>query len=189
MKKERPDSFDASNNGIGVTKSLIDGSGNVTDGDVAKSNYDKIFGKWWEKTEFWTPDTHYGWTNSTTGVNGEAPDNLIAEIDREYWNVHLNYDWSKLEKPCIRVTAADDPISQSLDLQIGYLSSWTEDDLNEEVQGKLKLEEYIEKQTSKDPNFKMTEQEKQDKIATEGAKQVKKNKKKGAVVGLSLIHI
>ena len=183
LKKERPDIFDASNNGIGVTKSLIDGSGNVTDGDVAKSNYDKIFGKWWEKTEFWTPDTHYGWTNSTTGVNGEAPDNLIAEIDREYWNVHLNYDWSKLEKPCIRVTAADDPISQSLDLQIGYLSSWTEDDLNEEVQGKLKLEEYIEKQTSKDPNFKMTEQEKQDKIATEGAKQVKKNKKKGAVVG------
>ena len=183
LKKERPDSFDASNNGIGVTKSLIDGSGNVTDGDVAKSNYDKIFGKWWEKTEFWTPDTHYGWTNSTIGVNGEAPDNLIAEIDREYWNVHLNYDWSKLEKPCIRVTAADDPISQSLDLQIGYLPSWTEDDLNEEVQGKLKLEEYIEKQTSKDPNFTMTEQEKQDKIATEGAKQVKKNKKKGAVVG------
>ena len=183
LKKERPDIFDASNNGIGVTKSLIDGSGNVTDGDVAKSNYDKIFGKWWEKTEFWTPDTHYGWTNSTTGVNGEAPDNLIAEIDREYWNVHLNYDWSKLEKPCIRVTAADDPISQSLDLQIGYLPSWTEDDLNEEVQGKLKLEEYIEKQTSKDPNFTMTEQEKQDKIATEGAKQVKKNKKKGAVVG------
>lgn len=183
LKKERPDIFDASNNGIGVTKSLIDGSGNVTDGDVAKSNYDKIFGKWWEKTEFWTPDTHYGWTNSTIGVNGEAPDNLIAEIDREYWNVHLNYDWSKLEKPCIRVTAADDPISQSLDLQIGYLPSWTEDDLNEEVQGKLKLEEYIEKQTSKDPNFTMTEQEKQDKIATEGAKQVKKNKKKGAVVG------
>ena len=183
LKKERPDIFDASNNGIGVTKSLIDGSGNVTDGDVAKSNYDKIFGKWWEKTEFWTPDTHYGWTNSTTGVNGEAPDNLIAEIDREYWNVHLNYDWSKLEKPCIRVTAADDPISQSLDLQIGYLPSWTEDDLNEEVQGKLKLKEYIEKQTSKDPNFTMTEQEKQDKIATEGAKQVKKNKKKGAVVG------
>ena len=183
LKKERPDSFDANNNGIGVTKSLIDGSGNVTDGDVAKSNYDKIFGKWWEKTEFWTPDTHYGWTNSTTGVNGEAPDNLIAEIDREYWNVHLNYDWSKLEKPCIRVTAADDPISQSLDLQIGYLSSWTEDDLNEEVQGKLKLEEYIEKQTSKDPNFTMTEQEKQDMIAKEGAKQVKKNKKKGAVVG------
>lgn len=183
LKKERPDIFDASNNGIGVTKSLIDGSGNVTDGDVAKSNYDKIFGKWWEKTEFWTPDTHYGWTNSTIGVNGEAPDNLIAEIDREYWNVHLNYDWSKLEKPCIRVTAADDPISQSLDLQIGYLSSWTEDDLNEEVQGKLKLEEYIEKQTSKDPNFTMTEQEKQDMIAKEGAKQVKKNKKKGAVVG------
>lgn len=47
----------------------------------------------------------------------------------------------------------------------------------------MKLEEYIEKQTSKDPNFTMTEQEKQDKIATEGAKQVKKNKKKGAVVG------
>lgn len=34
----------------------------------------------WEETEFWTPDTHYGWTNSTIGVNGEAPDNLIAEI-------------------------------------------------------------------------------------------------------------
>lgn len=185
LKETRKDDFDTTQNGIGKTTSLTDALGKVTTAEDAKTNYSNIFGKWWEANEFWKPgdSVSFGWTNSTTGANGEAPDALIAEIDRQYWNIHLQYDWSKLEKPCIRVTPADDEISQSLDLQIGYLPSWTEDDLDVTVQGKKKLEEYIAKQTEKDPNFTMTDAEKEAKIQTDGEKQVKKNKKNGAVVG------
>lgn len=185
LKETRKDDFDTSQNGIGKTTSLTDALGTVTTGEDAKTNYSNIFGKWWEANEFWKPgdNVSFGWTNSTTGANGEAPDALIAEIDRQYWNIHMQYDWSKLEKPCIRVYPADDEVSQSLDLQIGYLPSWTEDDLDVTVQGKKKLEEYIAKQTEKDPNFTMTDAEKEEKIQTDGEKQVKKNKKNGAIVG------
>ena len=185
LKETRKDDFDTTQNGIGKTTSLTDALGNVTTAADAKTNYSNIFGKWWEANEFWKPgdNVSFGWTNSTTGANGEAPDALIAEIDRQYWNIHMQYDWSKLEKPCIRVYPADDEVSQSLDLQIGYLPSWTEDDLDVTVQGKKKLEEYIAKQTEKDPNFTMTDAEKEEKIKTDGEKQVKKNKKNGAIVG------
>lgn len=185
LKETRKDDFDTTQNGIGKTTSLTDALGNVTTAADAKTNYSNIFGKWWEANEFWKPgdNVSFGWTNSTTGANGEAPDALIAEIDRQYWNIHMQYDWSKLEKPCIRVYPADDEISQSLDLQIGYLPSWTEDDLDVTVQGKKKLEEYIAKQTEKDPNFTMTDAEKEEKIKTDGEKQVKKNKKNGAILG------
>lgn len=185
LKETRKDDFDTTQNGIGKTTSLTDALGNVTTAADAKTNYSNIFGKWWEANEFWKPgdNVSFGWTNSTTGANGEAPDALIAEIDRQYWNIHMQYDWSKLEKPCIRVYPADDEVSQSLDLQIGYLPSWTEDDLDVTVQGKKKLEEYIAKQTEKDPNFTMTDAEKEEKIQTDGEKQVKKNKKNGAIVG------
>lgn len=185
LKDTRKDDFDTTQNGIGKTTSLTDALGNVTTAADAKTNYSNIFGKWWEANEFWKPgdNVSFGWTNSTTGANGEAPDALIAEIDRQYWNIHMQYDWSKLEKPCIRVYPADDEVSQSLDLQIGYLPSWTEDDLDVTVQGKKKLEEYIAKQTEKNPNFTMTDAEKEEKIQTDGEKQVKKNKKNGAIVG------
>lgn len=185
LKETRKDDFDTTQNGIGKTTSLTDALGNVTTAADAKTNYSNVFGKWWEANEFWKPgdNVSFGWTNSTTGANGEAPDALIAEIDRQYWNIHMQYDWSKLEKPCIRVYPADDEVSQSLDLQIGYLPSWTEDDLDVTVQGKKKLEEYIAKQTEKDPNFTMTDAEKEEKIQTDGEKQVKKNKKNGAIVG------
>lgn len=165
---ERPDDFDATNNGIGKTTSLMDSEGNVISGEDAKANYNDVFGSWGLN----------GWTNSSTGANGETVDKMIAEIDTQYWNIHFKVDWSKIEKPCVRVYPADNEISQNADLQLGYLDVWTERDLDVTEMGK----DAVAEDDSIDVD-NMTQEEYDAKVQELGEKQVKRNKSRGAVPG------
>lgn len=165
---KRPDDFDTENNGIGKTTSLTDAEGNVTSGADAFENYSKVFGSW----------NLNGWTNSTTGANGEPVDKMIAEIDPEYWNIHFKMDWSKIEKPCVKVYPMDNEISQNADLQVGYLDVWTEADLDVTAMGEKAIEE--DKSIDKDS---LTQEEYDALVKELGEKQVKKNTRRGAVPG------
>ncbi len=139
LKVERAEDFDITNCGIGKTTSLTDADGNTIDGDTAKANYDSVFASW--KTT--GTNLPFGYTNSTTGAGGEAVDKMIAEIDNQFWNVHFKVDWSKIEKPCVRVYTADNETSLNADLQLGYIDEWTAADLDPAAIGQDKVDKNI----------------------------------------------
>ena len=62
-----------------------------------------------------------GYTNSITDSEGNPTDELKAVIDKEYWNIQLSTDWSKIKEPCVRIYPADNDESKGSDLQIGYV--------------------------------------------------------------------
>lgn len=167
----RPDDFDTKNNGIGKTTALTDSEGTVTSGKDAQAKYNDVFATWVGKNT-------KGWTNSSTGANGEPVDKMIAEIDPEYWNIHFRMDWSKFEKPCVRVYPADNEISQNADLQVGYLTQWTEKDLDVTAVG----EKLVAEDKSIDINS-LSKEEYDALVQEKGEKQVKRNINRGAVPG------
>lgn len=142
LKVERADDFDLTNNGIGKTTSLTDADGNVISGEDAAKQYDEVFASWKTSGTNWP----FGFTNSTTGANGETVDKVIAEIDNQYWNIHFKMDWSKIKKPCVRVYPMDNETSRTADLQIGYLDEWTyAEHLDVDALGEKKVESNIKK--------------------------------------------
>lgn len=141
LSVERAEDWDPTNNGIGKTTALIDSEGNITSGEDAKAKYDTVFSPW----KLQGQNLPFGYTNSSTGANGEKVDKMIAEIDNQYWNIHFKVDWSKIEKPCVRVYPADNEISQGADLQLGYIDEWTEADLDVSTLGEQKVEKNIKK--------------------------------------------
>lgn len=62
-----------------------------------------------------------GFTTSIKDAAGNDTDELQAEVNSEFWNIHLTTDWSKIEQPCIRVYPMDNEISKGADLQVGYI--------------------------------------------------------------------
>lgn len=55
------------------------------------------------------------------GVTTSGTDGMQAIINDQYWNIHLNVDWSKLKEPCIRIYPMDNAASLGADLQLGYM--------------------------------------------------------------------
>lgn len=55
------------------------------------------------------------------GVTTSVTDGMQAIINNQYWNIHLNVDWSKLKEPCIRIYPMDNAASLGADLQLGYM--------------------------------------------------------------------
>lgn len=166
--EKRPDDFDPSNNGIGKTTSLTDSEGKVTTGMDAQEIYNTVFKSWGTS----------GWSNCSTGANGEPVDKMIVEIDPEYWNIHFKMDWDKFEKPCVKVYPMDNETSQNADLQVGYLDEWTEKDLDVTAMG--------EKAVAKDKTIdkdSLTKEEYDALVKELGEKQVNRNIKRGAVPG------
>lgn len=46
---------------------------------------------------------------------------LNTSCSKEWWHAHYQLsDWSKIEKPCVRITVHDDDISKTADLQLVY---------------------------------------------------------------------
>ena len=62
------------------------------------------------------------WNPGTTTINDKfAGMTLETSCSKEWWHAHYQLsDWSKIEKPCVRITMHDDEISQSADLQLVY---------------------------------------------------------------------
>ena len=75
-----------------------------------------------ERGDLFDPVNHgIGFTTSITDEKGKATDALKAEINDEFWNIHLTTDWSKIKEPCIRVYPMDNEVSKTADLQLGYM--------------------------------------------------------------------
>ena len=75
-----------------------------------------------ERGDVFHPVYHgIGYTTSITDADGNPTEDLQAIINKEYWNIHLKTDWSKIEEPCIRVYPADNEASKGADLQVGYM--------------------------------------------------------------------
>ncbi|MDE6567884.1 MAG: cellulase family glycosylhydrolase [Lachnospiraceae bacterium] len=174
MEVEREGDWDPSNNGIGKTTLLKDSAGNVTTGVDAMAMYDSVFSSW--KTS--GTNLPFGWTNSSTGANGEPVDKMIAEIDKEYWNIHFKVDWSKIEKPCVRVYPANNETSMNADLQLGYIDEWTAADLDVTALGKDAVDN--DKKIDVDS---LTKEEYDALVQEKGEKKLQSNLKKGAAVG------
>lgn len=174
MAVEREGDWDPSNNGIGKTTALKDSAGNVTTGEEARAKYDSVFASWKSSGA----NQPFGYTNSSTGANGEPVDKMIAEIDKEYWNIHFKVDWSKIEKPCVRVYPADNETSLNADLQLGYLAEWTAADLDATALGKEAVDN--DKKIDKDS---LTQEEYDELVKEKGEKKLQSNLKKGAAVG------
>lgn len=51
-------------------------------------------------------------------------DNLKAVIDQVCWNISVTTDWTKIKEPCVRVYPMDNDISNSADLQLGYIGAY-----------------------------------------------------------------
>jgi hypothetical protein len=49
---------------------------------------------------------------------------LKVDTNKFWWQIFLNYDWSSLKKPCLRITLADDSLSQSAGFQLGYTTQF-----------------------------------------------------------------
>lgn len=74
-----------------------------------------------ERGDVFHPVYHgIGYTTSITDADGNPTEDLQAIINKEYWNIHLKTDWSKIEEPCVRVYPADNEASKGADLQLGY---------------------------------------------------------------------
>lgn len=76
---------------------------------------------------------------------GSISDNLKIIDDPMYWNITFGLfnkagelDWASIEKPCVKVTTADDAVSSNLDLQLGYWSLYTAED-KQVINGKKKV--------------------------------------------------
>lgn len=75
-----------------------------------------------ERGDVFHPTYHgIGYTTSITDADGNPTEDLQAIINKEYWNIHLKTDWSKIEEPCVRVYPADNEASKGADLQVGYM--------------------------------------------------------------------
>ena len=61
-----------------------------------------------------------GVTNSILDAAGNPTDELTVDFNIEFWHMHLLTDWSKFEKPCIRIYPADNTMSQTAQLQLAY---------------------------------------------------------------------
>lgn len=55
------------------------------------------------------------------GVTTSVSDGMQAIVNDQYWNIHLNVDWSKIKEPCVRVYPMENAASQGADLQLGYM--------------------------------------------------------------------
>ncbi len=80
--------------------------------------------KWGNKDEggLFDPILHgIAVTDSITDGAGNPTDLFTPVINEEYWNIHMLADWNNIEEPCIRVYPDDDAVSQSADLQVGYM--------------------------------------------------------------------
>jgi hypothetical protein len=51
-------------------------------------------------------------------------DDLTVDTNGYWWQLFVNYDWSSLKKPCLRITLADDDLSQSSAFQLGYTTQF-----------------------------------------------------------------
>ena len=62
------------------------------------------------------------WNAGTTTINDKFEGlTLETSCSKEWWHAHYQLsDWSKIEKPCVRITMHNDDISQSADLQLVY---------------------------------------------------------------------
>jgi len=64
------------------------------------------------------------WNPGTTTINSDskyAGITLETSCSKEWWHAHYQLsDWSKLEKPCVRISVHDDDISKAADLQLVY---------------------------------------------------------------------
>ena len=77
-----------------------------------------------ERGDIFDPVYHgIGYTTSITDADGNPTDKLQAIINKEYWNIHLNVDWSKIKEPCVRIYPADNDASKGADLQVGYIET------------------------------------------------------------------
>ena len=65
------------------------------------------------------------WNPGTTIINPDYEGlTLTTSCSKEWWHAHYQLsDWSKIQKPCVRVTVHDDDISKSADLQLVYTDS------------------------------------------------------------------
>lgn len=63
-------------------------------------------------------------TDGTNAVGGyelvNCDDGLNVQSNVAFWQLWVNTDWSSMTKPCIKVSMADDSVSQNADLQIAY---------------------------------------------------------------------
>lgn len=55
------------------------------------------------------------------GFTTDAVSNGLEVMSNAYWwQMFMNYDWSTVQTPCIRLTLADDEVSQGAAFQLGY---------------------------------------------------------------------
>lgn len=47
-------------------------------------------------------------------------EDIQVTSNKYWWQMFVNYDWSKLAKPCIKITMADDDVSRDAAFQLGY---------------------------------------------------------------------
>lgn len=53
-------------------------------------------------------------------ITGSGADGMEVRSDAFWWQMFVKYDWSKLTKPCLKVTMKDDAVSKNAAFQMGY---------------------------------------------------------------------